>query len=272
MDDLYAHLCVHGTLPLVSDPGSPTGLRFAKIGIDLPGECIQDATGLPQVDISLHVFGSSDERNGYARALADFGDNAISFLPSAPNPVTPLLGLVIRHDRERSLSGTLDDAIRLVGGGPDLVVRFEKKRRIDLEDIRRKSERERWHLRWEREETILRGMPGIWLMGTEDDESSIEFLTGNDIYRIVRSPDGLSVVWRSVPLPYTGVVPEDHSETADALGLQRVEDGSYRTRPGALTRETIEEAIAATKELKRVMMETTAPRETTVWKYGRQVP
>jgi len=270
IDDPYANLLVHGTLPLVSDPGSPTGLRFAEIGIDRPEDCIRDAAGLPQVDISLHVFADPRERDGYARALADFGDNAISFLPSARSAVAPPIGLVVRHDRERHLSGSLDDAIRLVGAPPKLTERFSKKRRHDLDTVRRLSEAEQWEMRWRRELSFIKAIPGYVLMGDGGDEDGIDFITGNDSYRIVRHPEGLSLVWRSLPEPWRGVVPEDHAEAGEALGLLRRDDGFYATRPGEMTRETIETSVAAFKELKRIMMETAPPIVPEVWKYGRQ--
>jgi len=76
------------------------------------------------------VVANGHQRKGYARALADFGDNAISFLPAPPNGVIRLVGLLVHHDRERHLTGSPAEALRLVSPPPNLAERLAKLRGV----------------------------------------------------------------------------------------------------------------------------------------------
>jgi len=274
MEDPYMRLLVHGTLPLVSDPGSPTGVRFAEIGIDAPEDCIRDASGLPQVEISLHVFANDHERNGYARALADFGDNAVSFLPSAPNAIAPPLGLIVRHDRERHLSGSLDDAIRLVSPPAGLADRFARLRASELQHRRDRDVYEDWKLRWKPELTMLGTIPGHMAVGPSNGADYVDFFAMGqckETLRLVREEGGHSVIWLLKPELKWEEEADREAVIAEARNLDLVdrEDGMIGTRPGPMDREAIEGAARKIARLREVLDESKFSRvKPVVWPRG----
>ncbi len=162
--DPYAGRSVHGTLPLVVDVEDPCGVRFARLGHDMPGECLADPSGLPGAEWTVHAFPDSAARNVYVEALREHAGNAVRW--TAPPGFTPLL-LVARFDRSVPAGATtLSEAVRLVahGGraGPRPLAEAMAEAR---QDMLRAVERERAaaeaRSRWAGAIAALRVIPGV---------------------------------------------------------------------------------------------------------------
>jgi len=108
--DEYRAICIHGTLPLVPDPGSPAGVRFAVPGRDGPADCARVPAELPDAEMTLRFFAKGEEIAPYAAALAEHGGNAFACV-AAPGCHAFQALLVVRHDRPRRPGATLDEAV-----------------------------------------------------------------------------------------------------------------------------------------------------------------
>lgn len=165
--DPYAVLAVHGLWPLVVDRDAPGGLRFADLGRDRPSDCVSSADALPEADIALHTFRTSEARDAWAAAAREFGGNAVLVVPGphAPNAAFQT-ALVMRFDRDRKPGAGLDEAVALrrdretaPNGSqqPDVAAVGAAWRRTYLERVSENAQRAAFNETWRSEIAVLDG-------------------------------------------------------------------------------------------------------------------
>ncbi len=110
----YGAVSVGGVWPLVRDVGAPGGLRFARVGEDLPEGCVSSPSDLPEAEVTVRTFAEPEAARAWAEAAVEFGGNAVS----ASHMGRPLpAALVMRFDRGPRPGTTLDEVVSVSGVG-----------------------------------------------------------------------------------------------------------------------------------------------------------
>lgn len=169
--DPYAETSVHGLWPLVADPEAPGGLRFADLGRDRPADCVASADALPDAEIALHTFRTTEARDAWAAAAREFGGNAVLVVtgPQAPN-VALQTALVMRFDRDRRPGATIEEAVGLrrdreiTPNGArqaDIAAVGAAWRLTHLERASENAQRAAWKETWAGELAVLEASPRL---------------------------------------------------------------------------------------------------------------
>jgi len=153
-DDPYASVSLHGLWPLVPDPGSVAGVRFAVLGQDEPGACIADPSGLPDTVLELRTFLNGTALGGWRAAVEEFAGDGTAALPGPDVPARPFrYALLARPGRGRRDVATLDLAIsldtRLDPFGTDLRAVGAEARRAAAEAWSAARAKRDWRAAWE---------------------------------------------------------------------------------------------------------------------------
>ncbi len=172
------------------DPGGPGGLRFAVPGVDVPSDCVADASGLPDAEITLRAFRDRAEAGPYLAALAEHGGNAFSWLASPFSHRGPAFALVFRADRPRLPGTSLDEAIVLRGPADGLAEGWAGHRTGAAAEAALEAGRASLAARWGHLERDVRAMPGAMVTAVREDGvaflapgSQAAFVIGDGVVR-----------------------------------------------------------------------------------------
>lgn len=245
--DPYAPFCVHGTLPLVRDEGSPGSIRFARIGDDPPADCISDPTHLPDAELTLRTFKSRVEMDGYQAALAEHGGNAFSALPAPAQAGADPFLLIIRHDRPRPMGTTLDEVVGLSGPGIPSPHAWARVRASQSQDVAARDRRNALGTMWARFDEVVRSSTGCWT--TEIGEAGVEFMTSESRNRFVLggTPEEPVLTWRRIAYGFGEDLREDFAAGLREVGISSPEPGSYRMTLATLGSDELVTALAAAR-------------------------
>lgn len=179
MTDPFDPVSIHGVWPLVRDPASPGGIRFAEIGRDEPSDCVTGADGLPDADLTLRLFRSAEARDAWCDGVADAGGNAVHALPLA-NDALPA-ALLVRFDLARNPGRTPETCIRLVGDVPRDVRHARSRARSDRSHA---IEVSGWEAAWSTELAAIRSADAPFRL------ESLDFSPRSTGRLILRTPSG----------------------------------------------------------------------------------
>lgn len=200
----YDDVLVHGTLPLVRDA---TGIRFARLGVDAPGDCIGDATGLPNSALTLHVFDHQQVRDGWVQAARRFAGNTIEII-SPPKEFIGAVVLEIDHSRPRKDGATLNEAVELPASSQKGLAGQGLRMSTILEETLKREQlalgRNAWKDAWTQETSVIAANPVTSLRHV----SSFDLLSADDplgyeinergfhrYYALSRAEDGYVIAW-----------------------------------------------------------------------------
>lgn len=137
MTDPFDPVSVHGVWPLVLDPESPGGIRFADLEADAPADCVRDPADLPALWLGLRAFASPEARDAWCEAAAEFGGNAVHATPLAEDAIPA--ALLIRYDREPLSGATLEERVAFAGSRPARATSVRSDLRMRRAHDRRRS-------------------------------------------------------------------------------------------------------------------------------------
>jgi len=153
----YTPVLLHGTLPLIRDVASGR-IRFARLGVDAPENCVTSATQLPDAAFTLHIFDDVKTRNGWVMAANRFGGNVIeTCIPDST--FTAAIALEIDHSKSLPHADSLDETVNLIyekGTNPEALMAHIRRSRGDsmdrnMLDLGRRA----WEAAWRDDYEIL---------------------------------------------------------------------------------------------------------------------